>query len=118
MSMNMCVSNIHKNPKRNSKDAKTLERYVSLSDIHCELFIWDDEVDELLMNTRNKERFTGVDIECNNCEVILGYLKEFDNNFRKEFEKEYGKESSSKKVEKLKKLLQIERKKTTWCNPN
>lgn len=84
------------------------------SDISCELFIWDNEVDELLSNTRNKEMFTGAYMECNNCEVILGYFKEFGNDFGKEFGKEYGKESSSKNVEKLKKLLQIERNETFW----
>ncbi|CAL5215102.1 unnamed protein product [Lathyrus oleraceus] len=77
--MKICVSNTHENPKRKFWRCKTFGK----SDISCEFFIWDDEVNELLLNTQNKERFTSANIECNNCEVILGYLKEFGNGYRK-----------------------------------
>ncbi|CAI8611035.1 unnamed protein product [Vicia faba] len=79
-----------------------------------DLFIRDDEVDDFLLNTRNKGILTGEDMNSNNYEVILGYIKEIVNNFEKQFGKEYGKKSSSKKVEKLKIMLQIERKKNFW----
>ncbi|CAL5197842.1 unnamed protein product [Lathyrus oleraceus] len=47
LSMKIRVSNTHKNPKRKFWRCKSFGK----SDISCELFVWDDEVDELLLNT-------------------------------------------------------------------
>ena len=67
------------------------------------------------MSSRNTKVFRGEEMECNNCEVTIGHLKgfakEYGKEFGKEFAKEYGKEACSKRVEKLKKLLKIEREK-------
>lgn len=110
----MQVSNTHENLRESSRDNNILERYVCFNKIvtvyckshyspnSCGLFIWDDELDELTRKTLNKELPTSLDMEYNNSEAILGYLREFCKDFRKEFgkefDKQYGKDSSSKKV--------------------
>lgn len=42
---------------------------------------------------------TSLEMDCKNCDVMLGYLREFDRDIGKvfgmEFDKEYGKESCS-----------------------
>lgn len=52
----------------------------------------------------------------NNGEDMVGYMMEFSKEFVKEvikeFGKEYGKDSCSKNLEKTKKILQNERKKS------
>lgn len=82
--------------------------------IICDLFIWDDELDEIEWKSGTKTVDNNLAGDCNKGEYMIGYLREFDKEFTKEFGKEYSKESCSKKLEKIKKNLQHERKKNYW----
>ncbi|CAK8566499.1 unnamed protein product [Lathyrus sativus] len=109
ISMKMFVSNIQENPRRKFWRCKNYGK----SEVACDLFVWDDEVDDLFMSSRNTEVFRGEEMECNNCKFTIGHLKGFAKEYGKEFgidfSKEYGKEACPKKVEKLKKMVKIEK---------
>ena len=88
----------------------------------CDLFIWDDELDEgNMMNSQKSGKYydAGRSSGCNNCVMTMEFLREFGNDFGKEFGEEYGKriekgngkEINSKKHEKLKMKFEAEKKK-------
>jgi hypothetical protein len=87
----------------------------------CELFIWDDELDEFLQKSGKYYEPGCLKSEsgCNNCVMTMEFLREFCKDFGKEFEKgfvkengkEHGKEISAKKHEKLKMKFEAEKKK-------
>ncbi|XP_058775088.1 uncharacterized protein At4g04775-like [Vicia villosa] len=110
-SLKMFVSNTHENPRRKFWRCKNRGK----SDAACDLFLWDDEVMENIMTGGKKEVFRGGELVINNSEFTVDQMKafglQFGKEFGKEFSKEFGLEASSKKVEKLKKLMNVERKK-------
>lgn len=77
-----------------------------------DIFIRDDELGEVHGRNRNQK----IPTKCNNCNMIMAYLMEFEKDvgkeFRKEFGKEYGVKVSSKSHEKTKKTRQIEKNKS------
>lgn len=79
--------------------------YYMQVDIICDLFIYD-QLDEMDWKSRNKAVDKILEVDCNNYEDVISYMREFDkdfgNEFVKEFSKEYGKDSCSKKPEKTK----------------
>jgi len=92
----------------------------------CDLFIWDDKLDEgTMMNSQKSGKYydAGSSSGCNNCVMTMEFLREFGNDFGKEFGKEFGeeygkriekgngKEINSKKHEKLKMKFEAEKKK-------
>jgi hypothetical protein len=83
----------------------------------CELFIWDDELDEFLKRSGRYYEPGCLKSEsgCNNCVMTMEFLREFGKDFGKEFVKENGKEDgkeiSEKKHEKLKLKFEAEKKK-------
>jgi len=88
----------------------------------CDLFIWDDELNEFLQKS-GKYYDAGSSSGCNNCVMTMEFLREFGKDLGKEFGKEFGeeygkrigkgngKEISSKKHEKLKIKFEAEKKK-------
>lgn len=47
----------------------------------CDLFIWDDELDQVHGRNENPN----IPINCNDCEMIMAYLREFGTNIDEEF---------------------------------
>lgn len=79
-----------------------------------DLLIQDDEIGHDQFHGRNENQ--KIQTSCNNCDMIMAYLRKFGKDIGKEFEKKFVKEYevqiSSKKHEKTKKTLQIEKNKS------
>jgi hypothetical protein len=96
--------------------AKFVNRNLLQTEYSCELFIWDDELDEFLKKS-GKYYEPGCssvlksEAGYNNCAMTMEFLTQFGKDFGKEFGKEHGTQISAKKHEKLKMKLKAEKKK-------
>ncbi|CAK8568248.1 unnamed protein product [Lathyrus sativus] len=87
--MKIWVSNTSKNPKRKFWRCRNWQK----TRISCDLFIWDDELDEIEWKSGIKIVDNNLASDCNKGEDMIGSLREFGKEFAKDFGKEYAKES-------------------------
>lgn len=114
--MKLWLSNTDENPKRKFWKC----RYSNTNVQSCELFIWDDELDKFFARNGYPQKKIDngfpkkIESGCNGCEMTTEFLKKFGKDFGKECGQEIGQVLESKKVMKLKKKYEAEKKNKNW----
>jgi hypothetical protein len=114
--MKLWLSNTDENPKRKFWKC----RYSRTNVQSCELLIWDDELEMFFARNGYPQKkidngsLKKIESGCNGCEMTTEFLKKFGKDFGKECGQEIWQVLESKKVMKLKKKYEAEKKKNNW----